>query len=1057
MKLFLKALKRRRTYNSLVTNESIEDFSLRHVSKSFRRWSEWELANTALGGISFLALEAIGALIILNYGFVNSALAVAVLGLIIVLTGIPIAYYASRENIDIDLLTRGAGFGYIGSTITSLVYACFTIIFFAIEATIMAKAINLCFSVPLPIGYIFCSLVIVPFSFYGVTVITKLQNYTQALWLFLWIAPIVYIVVKDPGSLLQWTTFMGTEQATPDFSPFLFGSALSVLFSLIPQIGEQVDYLRFLPDKGPDNKVRWWAAVLAAGPGWIVVGAAKILCGSFLAVLFLRTGGLIDGMVMDPVDLYLNAFDYILENQEYAIVAVMIYVVVCQIKINATNAYAGSLAWSNFFSRVTRSHPGRAVWLVFNVVISILLMQLGVFKTIQSMLQVYAIFAVAWIGAIASDLTILKPLGISPPYIEYKRAYLYSINPVGFGAMLLAALVALLAHFGVLGEYGQFFPALIAFFVSYATAPIIAFLTKGRFYLKRQNTDTFQDSLFTCATCHKEYDHQDIIYCPIYDEYICSLCCTLDSVCEGRCKDFSTEKSEEVLDKSGGIRKFKPFVHHYTAVMAIIGIIFFITFATSGFSNAPEWPKFRNILIITFIFTALVVGVWVWWFTLIQERRLVVEDELDKQVHELQQEASIRRKVSAVLEKTSKQQQLILENTTIGIAYVIDSQLIWCNNRFLKLCRVNGDSPKPVSVLEFFPDQDMYETVSKEARVNLWKSGNYYTEFPLDCSDGEPCWLTLSINAIDRRDSSQGMIWLVNDVSEQKQAEKALKESRRRLRELNENLEGQVRKRTEELKQSYRSLRQADKMASLGILISGMAHEINNPMNFIRLNSQTMREAWVNIMDVLDQYAETDEPIWIGNMPLDYASKSIPRMLDGIVEGCDRVSSIVSNLKDYSRQSPVNMGGRVDMNEALKAALTLLAPSFNNGAVELDLDTPEAIPTFKGDLRRVEQVLINLIQNSCQALGDRERKIAIRTYEENGKVCFWIQDHGVGISEQNLRHVRDPFFTTKRASGGTGLGLSVSAGIVEEHFGTMDIESVPGRGTTVTLRFPVSE
>lgn len=1058
MKLFLKALRRRRTYNYLVTNDAIEDFSLRHVSKSFRRWSEWRLANTALGGISFLALEAIGALIILDCGFINSALAVAVVGLIIFLTGIPITYYASKENIDIDLLTRGAGFGYIGSTITSLVYAFFTIIFFALEATIMAKALKLSLGLPLSAGYIVCSVVIIPFSFYGVTVIARLQHFTQVIWLVMWIGPLAYIMYQDPGSIDQWISFGGAARPMDAFNPILFGSALSMVFSLVPQIGEQVDYLRFLPDKTKENKTRWWLAVLAAGPGWIVVGAAKILCGSYLAVLLLYGGGAIDGELMDPVNLYLNAYELLLNNRGAAIILVTVYVIVCQVKINVTNAYAGSLAWSNFFSRVTRSHPGRAVWLVFHVVISILLMQLGVFKTLHGMLQVYSIFAVAWLAALASDLAILKPLGVSPKYVEYKRAYLYNINPVGFGSMALASLLALFAHFGLWGESIQPFSTLLACVVSFVSAPLIAVATKGKYYLKRENEDHSHVHSFTCSSCHKQYDGKDMIHCPVYDEHICSLCCTLDSVCEGFCKHGDASRLVKVtLTEDGFMRKARHFAHHYVTVMAIIGLIFFMTFAGTGLLQSQDWPRFCNSLVITFIFTALAVGLWIWWFTLIQERRLVAEDELDKQIHELEQEAMIRKKVSAALEKTSKQQQLILENTTIGIAYTIGTDLIWCNNRFEDLCLVGRGVVKPVSLYRFFPDAKLYASLNADSRRCIKKGRKYFIELPVNGNSGDLYWRTLSINAIDPDDLGQGMIWLINDISQQKKAEQEIKESRQRLKELNENLEGQVRERTEELEKSYRSLRQADKMASLGILIAGMAHEINNPMNFIRLNSQTMREVWAGILELLRQYHDPDDTVWIGNMPLDYVEKNIPRMLDGIVEGCDRVSSIVRNLKDYSRQSPVCMSGQVDINEALKAALTLLAPSLNRSTDSFTVETAKTVPAFKGDLRRVEQVLINLIQNACQALENKSQGIFIKTFTQEQFVCFQISDQGVGIPEQDLRHVRDPFFTTKRTCGGTGLGLSVSTGIVEEHEGGMDIQSKPGVGTTVTLKFPFTQ
>ena len=149
----------RRQYNQWVANQTLEDYALRFTAKSARRWSAARVANTALGAISFLALEAIGGTITLNYGVTNAAAAILVVSVIIFCCGLPIAYHAAKYGIDIDLLTRGAGFGYIGSTITSLIYASFTFIFFAIEAAIMALALEMCFGIPRPIGYLISAVV----------------------------------------------------------------------------------------------------------------------------------------------------------------------------------------------------------------------------------------------------------------------------------------------------------------------------------------------------------------------------------------------------------------------------------------------------------------------------------------------------------------------------------------------------------------------------------------------------------------------------------------------------------------------------------------------------------------------------------------------------------------------------------------------------------------------------------------------------------------------------------------------------------------------------------
>ena len=161
----LDAIRARRSYQAWVANETIEDYSLRYAASSFRKWSPFVIANTALGGISFLALEAIGGAITISYGFANAFPAILLVSLLIFITSLPIAYYSSKYNIDMDLLTRGAGFGYIGSTVTSLIYACFTFIFFALEAAIMAQALFLYFGLPITLGYIVSSIVIIPIVF----------------------------------------------------------------------------------------------------------------------------------------------------------------------------------------------------------------------------------------------------------------------------------------------------------------------------------------------------------------------------------------------------------------------------------------------------------------------------------------------------------------------------------------------------------------------------------------------------------------------------------------------------------------------------------------------------------------------------------------------------------------------------------------------------------------------------------------------------------------------------------------------------------------------------
>lgn len=199
----------RREYNQWVANQTLEDYALRFTAKSARRWSAGRVANTALGAVSFLALEAIGGTITVGYGFDNAVAAILVVGAIIFAAGLPIAYYAARYGVDIDLLTRGAGFGYIGSTITSLIYASFTFIFFAIEAAILAGMLEMTFGIPPPVGYVICALGVIPLATHGITFISRFQLWTQPVWIVLHLLPFAAIALRGHGTWAAWTGFEG--------------------------------------------------------------------------------------------------------------------------------------------------------------------------------------------------------------------------------------------------------------------------------------------------------------------------------------------------------------------------------------------------------------------------------------------------------------------------------------------------------------------------------------------------------------------------------------------------------------------------------------------------------------------------------------------------------------------------------------------------------------------------------------------------------------------------------------------------------------------------------
>jgi signal transduction histidine kinase/CheY-like chemotaxis protein len=654
----------RRNYNQWVANQTLEDYALRFTAKSARKWSSARVANTAIGAVSFLALEAIGGSIAINYGFVNATAAILIVSGLIFLTSLPITYYASTYGVDIDLLTRGAGFGYIGSTITSLIYASFTFLFFAIEAAIMSLALEMCFGVPLFIGYIASSLVVIPLVTHGITFISRFQAWTQPLWLGLHLIPFAFIALADPGAFADWTHFQGSVETNGGgFNILLFGTASTVVFSLIAQIGEQVDFLRFVPPHQKQPRWSWWLATLSAGPGWIVPGALKMLAGSFLA--FLAIEHLIPaGKAAEPTQMYLVAFQYVFSSPQIALAFTGTFVIISQIKINVTNAYAGSIAWSNFFSRLTHSHPGRVVWLVFNVTIALMLMELGIFKMLEHILGLYSIVAVAWVGALVADLLVNKPLGLSPPGIEFKRAHLFDINPVGVGAMLAATLAGIAAMSGAFGVTLQSLAAFLALIVAFVMAPAIAYATKGRFYVARTpRQDWGGQAVVRCAICEHQFEPEDMAHCPAYSGPICSLCCSLETRCQDCCKPQAriSRQARSLLSKTlpdWAVRPLNSDVGRYLGVLflfsSVIGSVLSLVYFQ--ISLDPETPKavLKSTLWSVFFILTIIAGVTAWLFVLAQDSRRVAEEETRRQTDLLMHEIEAHKRTDAKLQKAKE-------------------------------------------------------------------------------------------------------------------------------------------------------------------------------------------------------------------------------------------------------------------------------------------------------------------------------------------------------------------------------------------------------------------
>jgi signal transduction histidine kinase len=255
-----------------------------------------------------------------------------------------------------------------------------------------------------------------------------------------------------------------------------------------------------------------------------------------------------------------------------------------------------------------------------------------------------------------------------------------------------------------------------------------------------------------------------------------------------------------------------------------------------------------------------------------------------------------------------------------------------------------------------------------------------------------------------------------------------------------------------------KQLLQADKMTSLGILVAGVAHEINNPAASLMLNAPNLKKAWKAFTPILDEHFAGRREAEICNLPYADLSRRIDGMLTSIEDSAARIKKIITELKDFSRPAGADMDTELDVNQVVQKSLDLTSSILKKATRRLGVDLEEGLPKISGNPQKLQQVMINLLVNASQALERPDQAIRVKTSKtrDDGFIVVEVTDTGPGVPPEDLKKLKEPFFTTKRDYGGTGLGLSISEKIVYDHRGMLEFASEWGQGLTAKILLPLA-
>ena len=425
-----------------------------------------------------------------------------------------------------------------------------------------------------------------------------------------------------------------------------------------------------------------------------------------------------------------------------------------------------------------------------------------------------------------------------------------------------------------------------------------------------------------------------------------------------------------------------------------------------------------------------------------QRRR--TEEELTRRLEILVAERS------AELAAHARVVDAFIDNASMGVVYARGTTVMRSNRRMVDIF---GPAPEDsrLGSGEFYLSSADIDALRSVATPLLAQGQPVHHEMWLHDAQGRPIWVQVNAYVVDLTSADTGIWWMLQDRSEVRAAQEELRNRFEQLQATNQKLE-----------QAQNQLLQSDKMASIGQLAAGVAHEINNPVGFVSSNLNTLRRYVDSLMQLVDAQAvavqapgdaavQTQLARVQKAVELDYLKEDLPQLLDESAEGLARVKKIVEDLKDFSRVDQADWQ-QADLNAGLESTLNVVRNEVKYKAdVQKQLSPLPRVTCLAGQLN---QVFMNLLVNAAHAISGHGT-ITLLTGHQDGWVWVQVDDTGCGMSDEVRRRIFEPFFTTKDVGKGTGLGLSLSYGIVQRHGGVLLVRSTPGVGSKFRMWVPV--